>query len=107
MEISDSKGELDRYSIVHSPKLIVARVDSSSEEEEEMALNQRKGLKELLVGKNKGSSSKDAPRSQPLPALPFPPPPTLNLLPLPNLKKKWKEKKGAEEGEVIPQKEPK
>ena len=107
MEISDSKGELNRSSIVHSPKLIVARVDSNSEEEEEMALNQRKGLKELLVGKNKGSSSKDAPRSQPLPALPFPPPPTLNLLPLPNLKKKWKEKKGAEEGEVIPQKEPK
>ena len=63
MEISDSKGKLDRSSIVHSPKLKVARVDSSSEEEEEMALNQRKGLKELLVGKNKGSSSKDAPRS--------------------------------------------
>ena len=82
-------------------------MDNSSEEEEEMALNQRKGLKELLVGKNEGSSSKDAPRSQPFPALPFPPPPTLNLLPLPNLKKKRKEKKGAEEGEVIPQKEPK
>ena len=54
MEISNSEGALNRCFTVHSPKLIVARVDSSSEEEEKMALNLRKGLKELLAGMNKG-----------------------------------------------------
>ena len=54
MEISNSEGTLNRCFIVHSPKLIVARVDSSSKEEEKMALNLRKGLKELLAGMNKG-----------------------------------------------------
>ena len=63
MEISNLEGALDRSSTVRSPKLIVAQVDSSSKEEEEMALNPRKGLKELLEGRNKGSSSKDAPKS--------------------------------------------
>ena len=54
VEISNSEGTLNRCFIVHSPKLIVAWVDSSSEEEEKMALNLRKGLKELLAGMNKG-----------------------------------------------------
>ena len=90
MEIADSEGALNRSSTVCSPRLIVAWVDSNSEEEQEMALNSRKGLKELLARKNKGSSSKDAPRSQPLLALPPPPHLTLNLLPMPNLKKKKK-----------------
>ena len=54
MEISNSEGALNRSFTVHFPKLIVARVDSSSEEEEKMALNLRKGLKELLAGMNKG-----------------------------------------------------
>ena len=73
----------------------------SSEEEEEMVLNQRKCLKELLRGTNKGISG-----SQPLPTLPPPPSPTVELLPIPNLKKKRKEKEIAEEGEVVLQKEP-
>ena len=90
MEIADSEGALNRSSTVCSPRLIVAWVDSNSEEEQEMALNSRKGLKELLARKNKGSSSKDAPKSQPLLALPPPPHLTLNLLPMPNLKKKKK-----------------
>ena len=72
-----------------------------------MALNLRKGLKELLAGMNKGQSSKDALKSQLLPALPHLPPPTFNLLSMPNLQKKRKEKKGAEEGEMVPQKESK
>ena len=42
VEISDSKGELDRSSIVRSPRLIVTQVDSSSEEEKEMALKRKK-----------------------------------------------------------------
>ena len=54
VEISNSEGALNRSFTVHFPKLIVARVDSSSEEEEKMALNLRKGLKELLAGMNKG-----------------------------------------------------
>ena len=56
VEISNSDGELDRSSIVRSPRLIVAWVDSSSVEEEKMTLNMKKGLKELLVERNKGTS---------------------------------------------------
>ena len=107
MEISNSKGALDRSFTIRSSKLIVAWVDSSSEKEEEMAFNPRKGLKELLVGRNKRSSSKDASKSQPLPTLSPPLSFALNLLPMPNLKKKRNEKEGAKEGELVPQKEPK
>ena len=76
-------------------------MDDSSEEEEEMVLNQRKCLKELLRGRNKGISG-----SQPLPTLPPPTSPTVGLLPIPNLKKKRKDEEIAEEGEVVLQKEP-
>ena len=38
---------------------MVTQVDTSFEEEEEMALNPRSGLRDLVVGR-KGSSSKDA-----------------------------------------------
>ena len=65
----DSEGELDRSFVIRSPKLIVAWVDNSLEEEKEMALNKRKGLKELLVERNKGLASKDTLGSQPLPTL--------------------------------------
>ena len=92
-------------------KFIVARMDNSSEEEEKMALDRKKGLKKLLVDRAKGSVQKDTSRSQPLPTLlpppPPPPPPAVNLLAMPNLKKKRKEKEVAEEGEVVRQKEPK
>ena len=76
-----------------------------------MALNPRKGLKDLMVGRNKGSSSKEAPKSQLPPSLPLPPPlpppiTTLSLLPIPNLKKKRKEQE-VEEGETVLQKEAK
>ena len=70
-----------------------------------MVLNSKKGLKELFTERNKGTS-----RSQPLHTLlPPPPPPTVDLLPIPipNLKKKMKEKEIAEEGEVVSQKESK
>ena len=63
-----------------------------------MALNMRKFVKDLLTGRNKGSSSKEALKSQPLPTLP--PPPTTDLFPMPNLKKKRKEQE-VEEGEVV------
>ena len=66
IKISDTKGELDRTSNVHTPCLILIQIDDSSEkEEEEMSLNSRKGLKDLLAGRTKGLSSKEAPKSQP------------------------------------------
>ena len=89
---------------------MVARVvDSFKEEEEEMALNRRKGLRDLMVRRNKGSSSKEVPKSKVpanLPPLPLPPTTILGLLPIPNLKKKRKEQE-MEEGEMVPQKKAK
>ena len=35
VELSDFKADFDRFSVVHSPRLIVARVDTSSEDNEE------------------------------------------------------------------------
>ena len=109
MEILDSEGEFDRSSATRSPQLIIVEVDSNSEEEDSMALNSRKGLRDLMVGWNKRSSSKEAPKSQ----LPFTLPPPLlpptsivGLFPNPNLKKKRKEQ-GVEKGKVVSQKEAK
>ena len=104
--ISDIEDEFERISGVRTPGLVVTKIDDNSEEEEEeMALNPRKGLKDLLAGRFKGSSSKKALKSKPLPTIP-PPPPTIGLLPMPNLKKKRKEQE-MEEGEVVRQKEAK
>ena len=47
----------------------------SKEEEEEMDKKKRFGLKGLLANRNKGGSSKEAPKMQP-PAIPLPSPPT-------------------------------
>ena len=66
VQILDSEGELDKSSFTCFPKLIVSHVDYNSEEEEEMVLNHRKGLKELLTRRNKGTSG-----SQPLLAPPL------------------------------------
>ena len=71
-----------------------------------MSLNQRKGLRDLLAGRNQGSISKEVPKSQTPPNLPSPPPPpttNLSLLPISNLKKKRKDQE-LEKGEVVPQK---
>jgi len=85
VELSDSKGELNRFSTAHSPRLIIAQVDSSSEEEENMALNPRKGLKDILADRNKGLSSKRAPKEAPKTQLPPPLLPSpLELYPNPN-----------------------
>ena len=76
VEISDTEGELDRTSGVCTLGLIFAQMDDSSEEEEEeMSLNPRKSLKDLLAGRTKA---------------------------IPNLKKKRKEQE-LEEGEVVRQ----
>ena len=90
--ISDAKKETDRLSGVHTPILVISHPDSSSkEEEEEMALNQTKGLRDLMVVRNKGSTSKEVPKSSISPNLPPPPTNDLGLLPIPNLKKKRKD----------------
>ena len=99
VELSDSEAEFDRFSAAHSSRLIVAWGDTSSEEEEEMALNSRRGLKDLVARRNKGSSSKEAPKTQLPPNPPLPPLPSpLGLLPDPNLQKKKRKEKDIEGG---------
>ena len=54
------KNELDRFSGVCTSSLVVAHIDNSTgEEEEEMALNRKNGLRELLVDRAKGLVPKD------------------------------------------------
>ena len=57
VELSDSDADLDRLSTAHSPRLLVTRIDTSSNEEEKMALNPRRGLN---PGRKK-ALSKDVP----------------------------------------------
>ena len=100
IHISDQKDESDRILGIRTRGLVLAKIDNNFEEEEkEKSLNPRNGLKDLLTGRSKGSSSKKAPKSQPLSSLPSPPLVT-SLLPIPNLKKKSKEQE-LEEGEVV------
>ena len=69
-----------------------------------MDQKKRPGLKSLLASRNKGGSSKEAPKTQP-PAIPITPPLTkLGLLAMPNLKKRRPDQ-DVEEGELIPWKE--
>ena len=63
IELSDSNSNLDRFLAAHFPGLVIAQIDTSQEvEEEDMDLKPRSGLKGLLSNKNKGQSSKDAPK---------------------------------------------
>ena len=105
VELSNSEANLDRFSAAHSSRLIVARVDTSLEDERGMDLKQRTSLKGLLANRNKGSTSKDVPKTQ-VP-LSLPPPPFLvtmvGLLLNPDLKRKRKVQE-VKEGEVIPPK---
>ena len=71
IQVSDSEDKPDRFSGVCPSGLVIACIDNSSKEEkEEMALNRKKGLKELLVDRAKGPAQKDTSRSQPLLTLP-------------------------------------
>ena len=101
IELSNSEANLDRFSAAHSPRLIVARVDTSSEEEEDTDLKQRSSLKGLLANWNTGSTSKEVPKTQVPPTLP--PMTVEGLFPCFDLKKKRKAQEG-EEGEIIPPK---
>ena len=90
VDILDSETESANLSSIHPKQLVITRIDSESEdEEEEMDQKKRPGLKGLLASRNKGGSSKEAPKTQP-PAIPPPlPPPDLGLLAMPNLTKRW------------------
>ena len=102
IQVSNSKDKPDRSSNVRTSKFIVAWVDNSlEEEEEEMAMNRKRGLCELLANRAKGLAPKDASRSQPPLALP---PPTINPFAVANLKKKRNEQELVEKGELVPQK---
>ena len=105
VDISDSETESINISSVHPKQLIITQLDSKSEEEEEqMDKKKRPGLKSLLASRNKGGSSKEAPKTQ-SPTIPALPPPTeLGLLAMPNLKK-WRPDQDVEEGELVPRKE--
>ena len=70
-----------------------------------MALNLRRGLKDLVAGRNKGLSSKEAAQTQLPPNLPLPPfPSPPGLLLDPNLQKKNRKEKDIDEGEIVPPK---
>ena len=104
VELSNSEADFDRFFASHSLRLIIARVDTNLEDKEEgIDLKQRTSLKGLLANRNKGSSSKEVPKTQVPPSLsPHPlPVTTMGLLPNPNLKRKRKLQE-VEEGEVIP-----
>ena len=61
VQVLDLKDELDRSLGVRPSKFIVARVDSSlEEEEEEMPLDKKRGLREVFASRGKGSTLKDA-----------------------------------------------
>ena len=77
MDILDSETESANLSSVHPKQLVITRIDSESEEEEEeMDQKKRPSLKGLLASRNKGGSSKEAPKTQFHVVLPPPPSPT-------------------------------
>ena len=104
VDISDFETDFVDIFSIHPRQLVITQIDSESEEEEDqMDQKKRPGLRGLLA-KNKGGSSKEAPKTQP-PEIPVPPPPTnLGLQAMPNLKKRRLDQ-GLEEGEIVPQKE--
>ena len=102
VELSDSDSDLDRASAAPNLGLVVAQVDTSQEiEEEGMDLKPKSGLRGLLSNRNKGQTSKDAPKEQPTSKAPSPLPPTSDatLQPMPNLRRK-RPSEELEEGEV-------
>ena len=101
IQVLNSEDEFDKSSSVYALEFIVTCVASSSKEEkeeEEMPLERKRGLCELLMGRAKGLAPKDASGSQ------LPPPlPSLSINPFApaNLKKRKKDKKVVEEGELV------
>ena len=75
--LSESEVDIDRLSTANTPGLVVAQIDSDFEEEE-MALNQRRSLRDLMASRNKGQLHKKYPSPKflqlflPLPFLSLP-----------------------------------
>ena len=64
VDISDSETEFANLSFIHPKQLVITQIDSEFEEEEkEMDQKKRPGLKGLLASRNKGGSSKEAPKT--------------------------------------------
>ena len=106
VKLLDFDSGIDRSSAAPTLSLVIAQVDTSQEvEEEDMDLKPRSGLRGLLSNRNKGQSSKDAPKEQATSKLPPPPPPTTDptLQLLPNLRRK-RPVEELEEGKVGPEK---
>lgn len=105
IQVLDSEDKLDRFSSIRTSGIIVACIASGLEEkeEEEMLLERKKGLRELLTNRAKGLEPKGTSGSK----LPPPPPhfPSVNPFTLANLKKRKKDKEVAEEGELVPHNE--
>ena len=101
VDISYSETESVNLSSVHPKQLIITQVDSESkDEEEQMDQKKQPGLKGLLASRNKGGSSKEAPKTLPpvIPPPPPPPPPTdlsppKNLLRVPKYQQGLKKRK--------------
>ena len=76
INILNAEGESDRNSGVHTPILVIARLNNSFDEEEDsMAMNKgNKSLRELMASKGKESTSKPASMSQVPSNLPLLPP---------------------------------
>jgi len=63
VELSDSGSKIDHSLVAPTLGLVIAHIDNSQEiEEKDMDLKPRSGLRGLLSNRNKGQSSKDAPK---------------------------------------------
>ena len=105
--ISEAEEEIDRYSCVQTPALVITYVeDTSDEKAEEMALKTDKSLRELMKGRNKASTPQEANKSKPL-VNPPPPHPQLpidlGLKSVPELRRK-RQHEIPDEGEIGPSK---
>ena len=104
VDISNSKTDSVNISFVHPRQLIITQIDSKSEEEEEQMDQKKRPSLRGLLAKNKGGSSKEAPKTQSLEILAPPPPTDPGLLVMPNLKKRRPDQ-GLKEGELVSRKE--
>ena len=105
--ISEAEEEIDEYSCIQTPVLIVTYVeDSSDNEAEEMTLKSGKSLRELMKGRNTAPIPQDTNKSKPPMNLPPPPPQfpaDLGLKPNPGLRRK-RQPEDPEEGKIGPPK---
>ena len=60
--LSESETDIDRLSTANTLSLVVAQINFESEEEE-IILNQRRSLRDLMASRNKGVTSQEVPKS--------------------------------------------